>query len=226
MHIRILHSFETEALFLRYKVFIACSGYFEAIHTCISMCMHLQYQFACYHLSFNSSMSYHTPTILPSQEGKCGEARSFAMRANLDSAKSIELDTFAVEFWVGWCGMFFLGGLVGGWVKLEFVFSASVFFVFLQVVFLLIMKYSLKLMFHVHGHIRVSSSCQFLGTKLAAPNRKGQLEFSLPTRSGTQDLVYFEDDHSWEFASIWSSWGHPPPQTAFFTPLEDWKLMK
>eukprot|EP00434_Breviolum_minutum_P030703 symbB.v1.2.027152.t1/scaffold2767.1/size71155/1 len=29
---------------------------------------------------------------LHGQEGKCGEARSFAMRANLDSAKSIELD--------------------------------------------------------------------------------------------------------------------------------------
>ena len=136
MHLRILHSFETEALFLRYTVFIACSAYFAAIHIWISMCMHLQYQFAFYHLSFNSATSYHTPTILPSQEGKCGEARSFAMRANLDSAKSIELDTFAVEFWVG---CFFL---FGGGVKLEqhvsswsFVFSASVFLCFSKLCF-------------------------------------------------------------------------------------------
>lgn len=201
MHLRIFHSFETEALFLRYTVFIACSGYFEAIHTCISMCMHLQYQFAFYHFSFNSATSYHTPTILPSQEGKCGEARSFAMRANLDSAKSIELDTFAVEFWVG-CFFCLAGGL--SWSNMsaaEVLFFQQVFFCFSPSCVLLIMKYSLKLMFHVHFHIQVSSSCQFLGTKFAAPNRTGQLD----SWTVGPFLAHQEWHARLSVSSIWSS---------------------
>lgn len=192
MDIRILHSFESEALFLQYEVFISCSGCFAAVHTWILMCIHLQHQFAFYHVVFVTPPELsHTNPILPSYHPRrVNVVRLEVLQWELTLTLPSPSNWILLRHWIlGGIG-FFWGGLGGGyglsWSNMSAVFCSKCLFVvfFSQVDHEIFMNHNIPCPWPHSSELKLSI---FSKTKLAIYGhqiaRERQGPFRKPTRS-------------------------------------------